>query len=102
MYMTNIPEIELCRDEITGELIPEIWKSVPDWDGLYEASNYGRIKSLKYKKERLLTLGLNSSGYYHVCLYDGKGSQPKTLKVHQLIAEIFLSHIPCGHKLVVN
>lgn len=38
----------------------EIWKPIKDYEGLYQVSNYGRIKSLYYKqqnKEKILKLG---------------------------------------------
>ena len=28
----------------------EVWKSIRDYEGLYEVSNLGRIKSLNYRK----------------------------------------------------
>ena len=34
--------------------IKEIWKDIPNYEGHYKASNYGRIKSIKYNKSRIL------------------------------------------------
>lgn len=81
----------------------EIWKDIPDYEGYYQASNFGNIKSLNYKrsgKENLLALNLNRGGYLKVILY--KDTVKKTMKVHQLVAMAFLNHIPCGFNLVVN
>jgi hypothetical protein len=45
--MTNIQEeIQLEHDPLTGELIPELWRPVVGYEGLYNVSNYGRVKSL--------------------------------------------------------
>ena len=31
----------------------EIWKNIPEYEGLYQVSNLGRVKSLIYGKERI-------------------------------------------------
>ena len=81
----------------------EIWKSIKDYEGLYEVSNLGRVKSLgnnKERKEKFLKHGVDKTGYYRVGL--SKNNIAKTHKVHQLVAMAFLNHIPCGHKIVVD
>ena len=89
----------------------EIWKDIPDYEGLYQVSNLGRVKSLKrvvYRssgylktvRERILKAGIDGCGYLIVRLSkDGKG---KTFAVHKLVAIAFLNHIPCGLKEVVD
>ena len=47
----------------------EIWKDIAGWEGLYQVSTCGRVKSLKYGKERILKHSKNSSGYLTVSLY---------------------------------
>ena len=80
----------------------EIWKPIPKYEGLYEVSNFGNIKSLNYfrsGKEKLLKpfkVGHPKKYYYAV---DLKG---KTKKVHQLVALSFLNHIPKGNTIVVD
>ena len=85
----------------------EIWKEVKDYEGMYQDSDLGNVRSLnrvtnnnKRLKGRLLKLVPNTNGYLTVnfCL-NGK---PKTKKIHQLVAETFLNHTPCGHKAVVD
>ena len=78
----------------------EIFKSVKGYDGIYEVSNLGNVKSLKFGKERILKSGVNSNGYLSVNLH--KDSKQKTKKIHQLVAGAFLNHTPNGHNLVVN
>lgn len=89
----------------------EIWKSVKDYEGLYEISNLGRVKSLGREKlalgkypflsnEFILKNSLSLKGYYRVKLYK---KQTKSMKqVHVLVAESFLNHKTCGMKLVVD
>lgn len=78
----------------------EIWKDVKDYEGIYQVSNLGRIKSLKYDKERILKGGVNSGLYLSVCFC--KCNKQKSMNVHQLVAEAFLNHKIDGHKLVVD
>lgn len=66
----------------------EIWKDIPTFEGKYEVSDLGRVKSLKFKKERILKNGINSHGY---CLVDLEG---KTFKVHSLVIWAFKEIAP--------
>lgn len=88
----------------------EVWKSIKDYPN-YEISNLGNVKSLKRIKlnkgkypfiinEKILKKATDAYGYYHVRL--SNNSIVKTCKIHQLVSEAFLNHIPCGYKLVVN
>lgn len=89
----------------------EIWKDIPNYKGLYQASNLGRIKSLERKvksknnsfrteKEKILSLAINGSNYLNITLC--KFGKNKQRTVHQLVAEAFLGHSPNGYKVVVN
>ena len=78
----------------------EIFKDVPSYDGDYQVSNYGNVKTLKFDKEKLLKPIIDSQGYLKVNLF--KDNKAKTYRVHQLIAMAFLGHTPDGHKLVVD
>ena len=78
----------------------EIWKPIKDYEGIYEVSNYGNIKSFHLGKEKILSNNLNQRGYYQIFLY--KDKQKIVKRVHQLVAIEFLNHTICGHKLVVN
>jgi hypothetical protein len=80
----------------------EIWKDIPGYEGEYEASNLGRVKSCERTmihhnwktpmiwKEKILKPCLGKQGYYTVRLYG------KTKLLHQIIAITFLGHIPSG------
>lgn len=65
----------------------EIWKDVVGYEGLYEVSNLGHIKSLWFNKEKLLT-PINSKGYYKVHLY--KNGKLKDYSIHQIVAKAFI------------
>ena len=89
----------------------EIYKDIPNYEGIYQVSNYGNVKSLERNvigrwgtirtiKEKKLKAGLVSSGYLQVVLC--KNGVTKSKRPHQLVAEAFLNHKPNGHKLVVN
>lgn len=81
----------------------EIWKDISGYEGKYQVSSAGRIRSLSYKrtgKIRVLSTSISSAGYIGVTLT--LSGRCKTRSVHQLVAIAFLNHIPCGQKLVVN
>ena len=78
----------------------EVFKDVKGYEGSYQVSNLGRVKSLKFDKEKILKAGVNANGYLQVNLF--KDGKCKARKVHQLVAVAFLGHKPCGMKLVVN
>ena len=80
----------------------EIWKPIEDYEGLYEVSSLGNVKSLKghsnFEREKLLAKHYNDRDgqrYYCVTLYDRNGGR-KTVKVHRLVAKAF---IPNPNKL---
>lgn len=81
----------------------EIWRDIPNYEGLYQVSDLGRVKSLNYRNtgiEGIMKPKVSSSNYYDVNLY--KYGKSKTHQVHQLVAIAFLGHTPCGLKLVVD
>ena len=67
----------------------EIWKSIKGYEGLYEVSNFGKIKSLK--KKIILKQFKNTNGYFRVKLWKNKKS--KQFLVHKLVAESFILNI---------
>ena len=89
----------------------EIWKDIPDYEGLYQVSSEGRVKSLERHvrhwkggsqliRERYLTTRRGIRGYSIVSL--AKNGKSKTQAVHVLVAIVFLNHVPCGHGVIVD
>ena len=69
----------------------ETWKNIPNYEGIYQVSNLGNIKSLNYnntKTEKLLKYHFDTKKYLKVNLCI-KGIC-KTKKIHRLVAENFI------------
>ena len=93
-----------------NENMKEIWKDIKGYEGLYQVSNLGRVKSLNRevqcktglskRKGRELRPGIASNGYLMVALYNNRVQKCRTL--HSLIAEAFIPNpegFPCvNHK----
>ena len=79
---------------MTDNIYNERWKPILGYEGMYEISDHGRVKSLdrfdgrgRWIKGRIMTPTVNKSGYYHVDLCkDGKRT---CSKVHRLVARAF-------------
>lgn len=78
----------------------EIWKDVPNYNGDYQVSNFGRVKSLKRNKEIILSQYLDKHEYYSVKL--SQHSKAKCHMVHKLVAICFLNHVQSKHEMVVD
>jgi AAA15 family ATPase/GTPase len=78
----------------------EIFKDIPNYEGCYQVSNLGNVKSFYFRKESILKPKKNKGGYHIVCLY--KDYKSKQFQVHQLVAMAFLNHVPNGSDMVVN
>ena len=81
----------------------ENWKDIVGYEGLYQISNLGNVKSLNYnrtKTERILKKQTNVYGYYHVTL--SIKNKKTTRTIHQLVATAFLYFKPCNMQLVIN
>lgn len=69
----------------------EVWKTIDGFEGQYEVSNMGRVRSLNYHrtgKTRVLKAGKGSGGYYMVVLR--KDGKPKSINVHRLVGKAFV------------
>lgn len=64
----------------------EIWKPVVGYEGLYEVSNLGRVRS----RSKTLKQGVNSKGYYYVNLV--KDKVYKQYETHRIIAIAFIDN----------
>lgn len=68
----------------------EEWKDIEGYEGLYQVSNMGRVKSLKFGKEKLLNGCKDKDGYFQIKL--SKEGKVKMYKVHRLVAQAFLDN----------
>jgi len=71
----------------------EEWKDIVRYEGYYQVSNLGKVKSLGNefsRKERLLKPSLQSKGYLTVVLQ--KNGIRNMVLVHRLVAEYFVSN----------
>ena len=73
----------------------EIWKDVKGYEGQYQVSNIGRVKSVDrldasghHRKEKILQPTLDKDSYYKYGLY--KNGQRKTFHTHTLVAQAFI------------
>ena len=80
----------------------EIWKDIEGYEGKYQVSNYGNVKSLNYRrkgKERLLKSNQYTNGYLCVMLCN---NTRKHYSIHRLVADAFIhnpDNLPCvNHK----
>lgn len=81
----------------------EIWKDIPDYEGLYQVSNYGRVKAVskideagKHRKERLLNQTKRLK-YWRVKLV--KNGQQRNHTTSRILWEAFNGKIPDGYEV---
>ena len=86
----------------------ESWRTIPGYEGKYQVSNMGRVRSLNHSTEqtivscngtqftcvknysgRILKQCLDNYGYFHVRLYSDRKAH--LFKVHRLVAMMFLT-----------
>lgn len=88
----------------------EIWKDIAGFEGVYQVSNMGRVKTLeklincwdtpKRRKEQIVTPIIQKSGYAHVGLW--RKQTCKQARVHRLVAEAFCENPMPEKKTQVN
>ena len=83
----------------------EIWRDIPEYEGLYQVSNLGKVRSLDVKikcypverkpyvrlrKGRMLKLYRDTRGYHFIGLH--KNGENEKLLIHRLMAMVFLEN----------
>lgn len=71
----------------------EKWKPVPGYEGLYEVSSQGRVRSPRGMRSLFVAYG----GYVGVTLF--RENKPKNWHVHQLVAGAFIGPATGGHEV---
>lgn len=76
----------------------EIWKDIEGWEGFYQVSNFGRVKSLERfvngpkglikLKEKILSPKIDKNGYLLVGFH--KEGIQKYMRIHRLVAMAFI------------
>jgi hypothetical protein len=85
----------------------EEWRDVPEFEGIYQASSLGRIRSLsrkipfkhsyRWQKGRILSPSKNNKGYF--CFKLCKNGEQFPTMVHQVVARTFIGEKPEGREV---
>lgn len=76
----------------------EIWKPIKGYEGLYEISNYGSVKSVRRVPELIRKPNV-MKGYHCIALQ--KDKRVKVFRIHRLVAETFICEQP-GEEYQIN
>lgn len=68
----------------------EKWKAIEGYDGLYEVSDLGRVRSRYSGEWKVLKGGKNNKGYLNVIL--SKDGNIKYFLIHRLVAQAFIKN----------
>lgn len=66
----------------------EVWKDIKNYKGHYQASNLGRIRSLKFGRSKIMKQSKDKDGYLILTLH--KKGVPSSLRVHRLVLKAFV------------
>lgn len=75
----------------------EIFKDIKGYEGFYEISNFGNVRSTSYKGTRILKPSVTKNGYLNVVLCINQHKEHKL--VHRLVADAFIPN-PLNYKTV--
>lgn len=75
----------------------EEWKWVKGFEGVYQISNLGKLKSFKKHGDGYVLSNTNAKGgYFSVILFDSLTKKKRCVRVHVLVAEHFIGERPEG------
>lgn len=84
----------------------EKWKDVVGYEGVYEVSNQGRVRSRdhidtigRFRRGRVLKPAIHNRGYTYVNLYDARTNQKSREYIHRIVARAFIGEPPRGHNV---
>lgn len=67
----------------------EIWKDIPDYEGHYQISNFGRVKSFKYGKETIRNSKYIGDVGYNAITLNKPNHKQKVFRIHRLVMLTF-------------
>jgi hypothetical protein len=67
----------------------EIWKDIPNYEGLYQVSSKGNVRRITLRPH-ILNQSLSNCGYKRVVLC--KNNTPRVFSVHRIVAEVFIDN----------
>ena len=71
--------------------VQEIWKDVIGYEGIYQISNFGKLKSFKKDKNGRILSNVNKNGWYLTVVLSKSGNKEiKTMRIHRMVAEYFI------------
>ena len=87
-YKLACAALMLCYPFELDDIDGEIWRDIKGFEGHYQISNYGRVKSFYKSKVKILKPYVAPNGYLLISLQNG--NKDKKLTVHRLVAETFI------------
>lgn len=102
--------LENLTEEIEGILYIEEWRDIPGYEGLYQASSFGRLKSVEklikcgplghtLRREKILKVTKSNTGYLQTRI--SKNGVGRSFRIHRLITNTFIGgrdDLPIDHK----
>lgn len=86
-----MPEYKIKEQPVGGGLcMHEEWRDIEGYEGMYQISNAGRVKSFKYKSPRIMKPHYDKRGYGRLILRKDGRDVPNL--VHRLVARAFISN----------
>lgn len=86
--------MDLASDESKGMAVTEEWKDVKGYEGIYQISSYGRVKSTRRRGSQggilKLSLDKKNTGYFKIRLC--KSNHYKSFFIHRLVAQAFIAN----------
>jgi len=87
-----------CEFDLEWKL--EEWQDLKSHEGIYKVSDLGRVICIRKSEHRILLQRISAVGYLRTTLH--LRGKRKTRHIHQLVAIVFLNHVPCGNDIVPN
>ena len=93
------------RDDRSGNVTQEEWRDIPGFEGMFQVSSMGRVKSLdrivggaggrtRVFPGSMRSFGRAGAGYRNVTL--GKNGRRRTFRLHRLVLSVFVGPCPEG------